>query len=229
MMQKVDLEKYKRRRLYEAFKDREIPYFAVTANIEITHLKDFIAEKGYGFFVAISFLISKSVNLIPELRHRIINGELFEFESVDPGYTVLLEDETFSFCDSRHFESFAEYREYAVARIKEVKHCPDQDTGDKHHMFFITNLPWFTFTSIVHPYYSRYASIPIVSIGKYFNEGQALSVPIGIQVHHALADGIHVGKFYTYLSDMCRRPAECLGSVPPNFDVRRGAGYHSFE
>lgn len=211
MMRKIDLETYKRRASFEAFKNRDVPYFSTTSNVDITSLKEFVDRNEYGFFVPISFLISKSVNLVPELRHRIVNGELFQCTRVDPGYTVLLDDETFSFCDSRHFEYFGEYREHANARINEVKKCPDRGTREKQHVFFISNIPWFSFTSIVHPYYEKYGSIPIVSIGKYSEQGNKFTVPIGIQVHHGVVDGIHVGKFYKHLSSMCHNPAVWLG------------------
>lgn len=210
MIKKIDLDKYKRRGLFEAFKDRDIPYFSTTSNVDMTNLKGFIDKHEYGFFISISFLISKSVNLIPELRHRIVNGELFEYSRVDPGYTVLLDDETFSFCDSRYFEAFEEYREYASARINKVKECSDHVVEDKNHMFFITNVPWFSFTSIVHPYCKMYGSIPIVAIGKYFEQGDKLLIPVGIQAHHGVVDGIHAGKFYTHLSNMCHNPDEWL-------------------
>jgi chloramphenicol O-acetyltransferase type A len=209
-MKKINLETYKRRALFEAFKDRDIPFFSTTAQVDITHLKPFVNEHRYGFFVSLSFLISKSVNLVPELRHRIIDGELFEFERVDPGYTVLLDDRTFSFCDSRHFDGFEEYRRHANARITAIRECPDHGTGEKHHMFFITSLPWFSFTSITHPYDKKYGSIPVIAIGKYLEQNGRLVVPIGIQVHHGLVDGIHVGEFYAHLSDMCRTPAHWL-------------------
>lgn len=205
-MQKIDLATYKRRGMLEAFKDRDIPFFSTTSHIDITNLKTFIDSHKSGFFLAISFLITKSVNLIPELRHRIIDGDLFEFSRVDPGYTVLLDDETFSFCDSNYVDSFKEYRELSAAKIKAVKECPDHGFEEKHHMFFITNIPWFSFTSIVHPYDKKYGYIPVIAIGKYFKEGDKLLVPIGIQVHHGLVDGIHVGKFYQNLSNMCYSP-----------------------
>lgn len=205
-MQKIDLATYKRRGMLEAFKDRDIPFFSTTSHVDITNLKKFIDSHKSGFFLAISFLITKSVNLIPELRHRIIDGDLFEFSRVDPGYTVLLDDETFSFCDSSYVDSFKEYRELSAAKIKAVKDCPDHGFEEKHHMFFITNIPWFSFTSIVHPYDKKYGYIPVIAIGKYFKEGDKLLVPIGIQVHHGLVDGIHVGKFYQNLSNMCYSP-----------------------
>jgi chloramphenicol O-acetyltransferase type A len=210
MMKKIDLGQYKRRGMFEAFKDRDIPYFSTTCNVEITALKGFVDQHRCGFFLAISFLIAKSLNRVPELRHRMINGELFELSRVDPGYTVLLDDETFSFCDSRYFETFAEYRQYSTAKMREVRECPDQSVGEKHHMFFITDIPWFSFTSIVHPYDEKYGSIPIVSIGKYFAQGDQVLAPIGIQVNHGLVDAIHVGHFYRHLSDMCHNPAAWL-------------------
>ncbi len=215
MMKKIDLAHYKRRGMFAAFKDRDIPYFAVTTHIDITRLKGFVDQQRCGFFVSLSFLISHAVNLVPELRHRIIGGELFEVSRVDPGFTVLLDDQTFSFCDARHFASFAEYRAYTNAKIREVKERPDQGVGDKHQMFFITDIPWFSFTSIVHPYDKQYSSIPIVSIGKYFSEQEKWLVPIGVQVNHGLVDAIHVGQFYTHLATMCQSPAAWLGDQQP--------------
>ena len=209
-MKKIDLEKYPRRALLEAFKNRDVPVFSATGAIDVTHFKTFVDRGRYGFFVSLSFLISKAVNLVPELRHRMIEGELFEFDRVDPGFTVLLHDRTFSFCDSRYLEDFDEYRIYSTERMNEARESPDCSTGDKHHMFFISNLPWFSFTSITHPYDKKYGSIPVVSIGKYREQNENLVIPIGIQVHHGLVDGIHIADFYEHLSVMCRAPTEHL-------------------
>ncbi|MGL1933145.1 MAG: chloramphenicol acetyltransferase [Desulfotalea sp.] len=210
MKKKIDLAKYKRASLYEAFKGRDMPCFSTTSNIEITKLKSYLDERSLGFFIPISFLISKAINEIKEMRHRIIDGELYEFEKVNPGYTILLDDETFSFCDSLYFEKFDKYQKYADAKISETKKVPDHGTEEKHDMFFISNLPWFSFTSIVHPYTEKYSSLPLISIGKYFHQDNQLLLPVGIQVHHGLVDGIHVGKFYNELSDMCSSPETFL-------------------
>lgn len=66
-------------------------------------------------------------------------------------------------------------------------------------MFFITSVPWFSFTAFTHPYDEKYGSIPILTIGKYFNEGDRTLLPVSVQVHHGLVDGIHVGRFYDRL------------------------------
>lgn len=206
MKRKIDLSKYKRASLYEAFKDREMPCSATTCNVEITYLKSYLDKTSLGFFIPMSFLISKTINEINEMKHRIIDGELYEFDKVNPGYTILLDDETFSFCDSCYFEKFDEYQKHAAEKIREAKELPNHETEEKHDMFFISNVPWFSFTSIVHPYTEKYSSLPVISVGKYFSQNNKLLLPIGIQTHHGLVDGIHVGKFYNSLSNMCSSP-----------------------
>ena len=212
-MKKIDLDNYNRRGLFNSFKDRDIPYFSTTCNIEIQNLKKFVKLRNISFFVSFSYIISVSVNRIPQLRHRIIDGELYEFKIVDPGYTVLLDDETFSFCDSKFFKDFDTYYEYAIARIEEVKNRPDHNNADKNHMFFITSIPWFSFTSFVHPYDKLYSSIPIITIGKYFEQGDSWLIPIAIQVHHGVVDGFHVGKYYDCLEKLCKNPEVVLGKI----------------
>ena len=212
-MKRIDLDNYNRRGLFNSFKDRDVPYFSTTCNIEIRNLKKFVKLRNISFFVSLSYIVSVSVNRIPQLRHRIIDGELYEFKTVDPGYTVLLDDETFSFCDSKFFEDFDTYYKYAVARIEEVKNRPNQNNADKNHMFFITSIPWFSFTSFVHPYDKLYSSIPIITIGKYFEQGDSWLIPIAIQVHHGVVDGFHVGKYYDCLEELCKKPEVVLGKI----------------
>jgi chloramphenicol O-acetyltransferase type A len=163
-MKKIDLDNYNRRGLFNSFKDRDIPYFSTTCNIEIQDLKKFVKLRNISFFVSFSYIISVSVNRIPQLRHRIIDGELYEFKIVDPGYTVLLDDETFS-------------------------------------------------SSFVHPYDKLYSSIPIITIGKYFEQGDSWLIPIAMQVHHGVVDGFHVGKYYDCLEKLCKNPEVVLGKI----------------
>ncbi len=207
---KVDLTTYPRKGLLEAFKDRQIPFFSTTCHIDITSFLPFIKAHGYRFFITTSYVVSRVVNDIIEFRHRLIDGELYEFERVDPGYTVLLANNTFSFCDAIYFPDFTSYYCDTEQRIEAVKKQPDYATGNKHHMFFITNVPWFSFTAMTHPFHQEYASLPIITLGKYFEQNGTLLIPIGIQVHHGLVDGIHVGWFYKQLQQFFSNPQDLL-------------------
>jgi hypothetical protein len=54
--------------------------------------------------------------------------------------------------------------------------------------------------------HSFYASTPIVTIGKYFEHGRKLLLPLAIQVHHGIVDGIHIGRFIKRLGRILSDP-----------------------
>jgi len=193
---RIDLTNYPRRGLFEAFRDRDMPCFSVTCNLDIAPLLARLRVSGHRFFITMSYLLSVAVNRVPELRHRLMDGELYELERTDPGYTVLLPDKTFSFCDGVHHDDFGTYYAEAARRIAVARTRPDHSTGAKDHMFFISNIPWLSFTAFTHPFDARYASIPILTLGKYFQQGEEMLLPLAIQVHHGLVDGWHVARFY---------------------------------
>jgi len=76
--------------------------------------------------------------------------------------------------------------------------------GEKHGRYFISNIPWVGFSSFTHPYFSRYASIPIVTTGKFQKSGANVVMPVALQVHHSLVDGYHLGQFYSLLEEHLR-------------------------
>jgi chloramphenicol O-acetyltransferase type A len=193
---RIDLAHYPRRGLFEAFRDRDMPCFSLTCNLDIAPLLERLRVTGERFFITMSYVLSVAMNRVPELRHRLIDGELYEFERVDPGWTVLLPDKRFSFCDAVFHDDFRTYSADAQRRIAAVRERPDHATGEKHHMFFITSLPWLSFTAINHPYDAQYASIPLLTLGRYFEQRGQMLLPLAIQVHHALVDGWHVARFY---------------------------------
>jgi len=65
VVKKIDMDTYKRKALFEAFIKRDVPYFSVTSQVAINGLKEFADRSGCGFFVPMSFFISKAVNRVP--------------------------------------------------------------------------------------------------------------------------------------------------------------------
>jgi len=208
LKKKIDLPDYPRKGLFMAFKDRQMPCFGVTANLDITRFRQFVEEAGCRFYISVTYLIARAVNQIPELRHRLIDGELYEFERVDPSHTVLMPDNTFSFCDSVYMEDFRDYHDDLARRIEAIKKAPDLENREKDHMIFITNVPWISFTSITHPVEAKYTSIPTIAIGKFFEDNGRVLMPLSIQAHHGLADGYHLGLFYEGMERMLNNPED---------------------
>ena len=57
----------------------------------------------------------------------------------------------------------------------------------------MTAIPWVSFTSFSHPIHLAAAdSVPRFALGKIIEEGESLKMPLDVQGHHALMDGLHV-------------------------------------
>ena len=76
--------------------------------------------------------------------------------------------------------------------------CADVDITNLHR----SSLPWVRFTSVSHPIHMHPAdSVPRITWGKCASENGAVRMPMSVQVHHGLADGVHVGQFYTFFQE----------------------------
>lgn len=210
----IDLATYARADIFKAFNDRLMPQFSTTCEVDVTGIKRATEEAGVPFFIAMSYAVSRAVNAVPEFRHRVIDGVLYEYERIDPGYTVAREGDLFSFCDSVYDEDFSRYAQHATACIEAVKVKPDLSVTDKNQMFFITSIPWFSFTAFTHPYDPIYGYIPVITLGQYTERSGSVFMPVAVQVHHGVVDGLHVGRFYATLTDLSQHALRWLQPAP---------------
>ena len=54
-------------------------------------------------------------------------------------------------------------------------------------------------------------SVPRFAWGKFFQQGERLLMPLSVQGHHALIDGIHMGRDYGEVEDILQHPEDVLG------------------
>ena len=77
---------------------------------------------------------------------------------------------------------------------------------------YFTSLPWLHFTSFSHARnWKREDSIPRFAFGRAQAEGSALWLPMSVEVHHALMDGVHVGRYVQDFEAALREPESWLG------------------
>ena len=53
-------------------------------------------------------------------------------------------------------------------------------------------------------------SIPRIAWGKYFEENGKIKLPLPIQVHHALVDGLYVGQYFNAIQEILDNPLKYL-------------------
>jgi len=183
------------------------------ANIDLSVFYPFLKKNSLSFTPALVYVLSRAANNIPEFRYRIRNEEVILHEVVHPSITVLTADELFSFCliqFDQDFSSFSATAEVEIARSRKSLNLEDDPSRDD--FLFMTAIPWISFTNFSHPMHLNPAdSIPRFAWGKYYQEGDRMLMPLSVQGHHALMDGIHMGKFYAKVQEYLDQPETFLG------------------
>jgi chloramphenicol O-acetyltransferase type A len=184
-------------------------------SVDVTVFYPFVKRNGYSLTVSMVYIIARASNAIPEFRQRIRGDQVVEHEIVNPGFSILIDKDLFSFCHVEHAEDFSEFARRAADRIAYVKAHPDlENDPEQDDVLYMSPIPWVSFTSFSHPMQLHPAdSIPRFAWGKYFQESDALKMPLSVQGHHAVMDGLHMGRFYETVQDYLHHPDVVLGSV----------------
>jgi chloramphenicol O-acetyltransferase type A len=200
----INLEKYPRRSHFEYFSSLAFPYVGMTANVEVTNLIRYAKEKGGSTFHAVLWAAVKAANEIPELRQRIVDGQIVEFDHCNAGFTVALEDKTFCNCYTESRMPLDEFLADTRQRQEEAKKHPGfvNPDEDETGLFFTSCVPWVAFTQCIQPAPIPADSNPRIVFGKYIREGERTLMPLHIQCNHALVDGWHVGEFYRIFQEI---------------------------
>ena len=213
-MRRIDLETWPRREHFQFFNTLAYPHFNLCANMDLTTFYPFVKQRGISFTVAVVYVLARAANAVQEFRHRIREGTGIEHEVVNPGFTFLAKEDVFSFCLADYVEDFSAFAAGTAERIAFVKEHPWVHQVPQDDVLYMTAIPWVSFTSFLHPVRLQAAdSIPRFAWGKFFEEGERLKMPLGVQGHHALLDGVHVGKFYAEVQGYLQQPEVVLGDV----------------
>jgi chloramphenicol O-acetyltransferase type A len=207
-MHEIDLSTWPRRRHFELFSTFNHPHFGLCADVDLSVFLPRMRQCGVPFTVAFVYAIARAANAVPEFRHRIRSGKVVEHDLVSPSFTVLAGDDLFGFCTISYCEAFLEFAQRARTAISRAQeHICLAIDPERDDLLFMTALPWVAFTSFAHPMPLHPAdSIPRFAWGKYHEEAQRTKIPLSVQGHHALMDGIHMARFYAKLEEHLRNP-----------------------
>ena len=215
-MRYIDMETWSRREHFELFGSYDHPHFSMCANVGITRFYPLVKQRGYTFTAALVYVLTRTANEVPEFRYRIREEGVVEHEVVNGSFIVLLEGDQFSFATVEYdvdFNVFAERVAAEVARVKEGTTLGADRVSD--NTLYMTAIPWVSFTSFNHPMqlHPMMDSVPRLAWGKFFQDGDILKMPLDVQGHHGLMDGLHVGRYYALLQEYLDQPELYLGKA----------------
>ena len=209
----LDIEQWKRKEHFQFYKNFDDPFFNICAEVEIAPALAHIQKHGFSFFIAYLYLALKSANAIPEFHYRLRGDQVLVHETIHAGSTILNPDQTFGFCYFDYRPNFRQFHDEAAVKLQgyaaaSTKLEPRDERDDLMHCSVI---PWISFTSFAHA--KRFHTqnyVPKIVFGKYSGDANHASMPVSVEVHHALMDGLHVGKFFELLQEFLLHPQDNL-------------------
>jgi chloramphenicol O-acetyltransferase type A len=197
-MRYIDMESYPRKSHFAFFNAMAYPYVGLTANVDVTKLVSFAKEKGHSTFHAVLWAAATAANAVPELRQRIVDGQIVEFDHCDTAHTVAMPDKTFVNCRTDCRMGLEAFLEDAKRRQEEAKtqHGFLLTAVDETPLIFASCMPWVAFTQVIQPTPIPADSNPRIVFGKYIRQSEQVLMPLSLQGNHALIDGWHIAEFF---------------------------------
>lgn len=205
----IDLATWPRRELFEFYRDFDKPYFNICTRLDVTDLlKELRNHPGVSVALTYHYFALKAANEIEQFRYRLRNGQVLVHDVINGGTTLMLPNDTFTLVYFDYADKFAEFIGPAQRAIDHAKidsaFRPRHEDDARIHC---TTLPWISFTSFSHARnWRREDSVPKISFGKFSQENGRTLMPFSVEVHHALVDGLHVGRYVTRMEEMLARP-----------------------
>jgi chloramphenicol O-acetyltransferase type A len=213
-MELDNFETWPRHDHYQFFSTFDYPHFNLCANVDITQFLLAIKSAGASFSAAVMYLIARVANEIPEFRHRVREGPPVVHDTVHPSCTILSKDDLFSFCTVEYEENFFGFVSRAKEEISRVKEALTlSDNVESDNVLFMSSIPWVSFTSFMHPLKLNPAdSVPRFAWGKFYTEGERTLMPFSVQGHHAVMDGLHIGRFFQAFQEYLSSPESFINN-----------------
>ena len=212
-MRTIKFKNPHRQKHFEFFNQMDQPHFSLCANVDITAFLQFIKKEKLPFTPSMVFCIAKTANEIKEFRYRIRGEKVVVHNSVHPSFTTATDDEeVFSFCTVDYHREYTVFKTAVLEMMERMRSNPSlEDEHGRDDYLFLSAIPWVSFTFLQHAmHYSPVDSIPRIAWGKFFEENGKTKMPLSVMAHHAVVDGIHMGRYFELIQEYFLKPWDVL-------------------
>ena len=153
MKKKIEIASWPRRSHYEYFRTFDCPMFSITSPVRVDALYRYAKREGVSFFILCLFVLLKALNRVPQLRQRVEEGEVWEYESVNALVPVLAADGEFTQILVEYRMELPDFLEHAVPLVQAAKLAPAQaNPCHRADIAVFSCLPWIPFTQVASAY-----------------------------------------------------------------------------
>lgn len=194
----IDMETWDRKECFTHFMTIAKSTYSITVNIDITDLKKYTEERHYRLYPTMTWIVAKAVNNHREFRMAVNEkGQLGYYDVIYPDYSVL-NDKT-KIMDSLCTPFTENFERFHANMVSDMKNYHERNIyTEKVPNFFVAScVPWLNYTSFScmnegdQPFL-----FPMVTWGKYEKKDRKITLPLTLQIHHAVADGYHCSLFF---------------------------------
>lgn len=212
---RIDIEKWNRKEYYIHYMNQLPCTYSLTTNIDITNMLSAIKKASKKIYPAQIYIIASIVNQYKEFRMtRNHDGDLGYWDEVNPSYTIFNKSsETFSSIWTMYNRDFSLFYDSCIKDIEKYSQssCLTPKPDEPSNTFTISSLPWVNFTGFnINVFNEGNYLPPIFTMGKFIETNNTVLMPVSIQVHHAVCDGFHIGRFINSLQNLASNIEEWL-------------------
>ena len=209
----INMNTWDRKECFNHFFNNAKCTYSITVNIDITNLYNYIKTNKLRFYPTFTWVVSKAINNYQEFKMAFDEeGRLGFFDEIGPSYSVL-NDKTKVMSDlytsfNNVFLNFYDDMANALNSYKEILIL--LHSFKIIFLLFHVCLGLITTSFNVNNEGSSPFLFPMVTWGKFFEEGNKILMPVTIQVHHAVADGYHCSLFFSDVKEISSNPEQYL-------------------
>ncbi len=194
----INIQNWKRKDIFMLFKNYDDPYFNITFEVDVSHLYRQCRYKKISFFLASLYFSTKAANVIEGFKLRFKEEKVICYDKVDLGSTILLENQTFTFCYFDFVNDFSVFHNNGRKKIENIKSTISfEPKDDKFDIIHYSVIPWIPLTAFKHARnLNKLDAVPKIVFGKVNEAFNKKMMPVSVELHHALADGWDAGQYY---------------------------------
>ena len=177
--------------------------YTMSAKVNVEKLWDWCKNNNKSFFIMSMGCLMNSTNSIPQLKRRIINNKVYEFDYLE-GITPIMNEETKTYKEMRVkvpqiFNNIIDWHDYVrklsndILSGKNKGFTLEMEKRDDENIANFSCIPWVDFDMITNAIVKPAQIQPLITWGRV-NSNHEMSV--AITVNHIFVNGRELGYFY---------------------------------
>lgn len=210
--QTLDFDAWQRVEHFKFYRNAANPWFNICCNLDAAALYHYCKRQGHSFFHAYLYFTQQAVSRNQAFRYRIVGEDVRLYADVAISVAILADDQMMRFCNLDYATPFSRFTALARETENRVKSQPFVaanfvGTEMLQNVVHMSVIPWINFTSFSNARNTDVVdSIPKIVFGQCAVQGSRRLMPLSVEVHHGVMDGLHVGQFVETLQALFNQP-----------------------